>query len=104
MDKIRNVLAFNLKRLRIEKRVSQRVIADKCGFEVPSYSRWENAKSWPSPSTIQSLAKFYGICPTEFYKPMDGFKCTLSDALKIVEAEAGIKLEILSQSKRTKKS
>lgn len=102
MEKIREIVAFNLKRIRREKGLLQNEVAESCGFEIPSFSRWENGKAWPSPETIQLLAKFYKVSPCEFYKPIDGFKPSLTDALRIVEDEAGIKIELNSKARKPK--
>lgn len=104
MEKIREIVAFNLKRIRREKNLNQNEVAVACGFEIPSFSRWENGKAWPSPETIQALAKFYKVSPSEFYKPINGFKPSLTDALKIIEEEAGIKIDLSSIPRRSKKS
>lgn len=105
MEKIRDIVSFNLKRIRKERNKSQLEVAEKCGFQVPSYSRWENGKSWPNPTTIQTLSKFYGISPTDFYKPKDGiFKVSLTDALKVLEDETGIKVEVAIPLRKPKKT
>lgn len=104
MDKIRDIVAFNLKRIRTEKGISQKKVAQECNFEIPSFSRWENGKAWPSPETIEQLAKYYQIAPTEFYRPKKERECTLTEALKAVEQHFGVKIEILAQRKSSKKS
>jgi transcriptional regulator with XRE-family HTH domain len=104
MEKIREVVAFNLKRIRAEKGISQTKVAQECNFEIPSFSRWENGKAWPSPETIQELAKYYEVSPTEFYRPKKERECTLTEALKAVEEHFGVKIEILAQKRKPKKS
>lgn len=92
---IREIVAYNLKRIRREQQRNQKDVAQGCNFEIPSYSRWENGKSWPSPETIQALAKYYKVSPTEFYKPINGqYLPSLTDALIVIERELGIKIDL----------
>lgn len=104
MEKIREILSFNLKRIRREQGYNQKEVAAACGFEIPSYSRWENGKSWPNPETIECLSKFYKVSPCEFYRNPKGFRPTLTEALKIVEEELGIRLENKRNSSTIKKN
>ena len=65
---IREILAFNLKKIRESFGYTQAYVAEACGFEVPSYSRWENGKAWPNPETIEKLSVLFVCRPSYFYQ------------------------------------
>lgn len=81
---IRKVLGNNLKALRGE--TSQSVVAEACGFEIGSLSRWENAKAWASDDTVTKLAEYYGVSPSELYIER-GFKGKLVALDSIKQSE-----------------
>jgi transcriptional regulator with XRE-family HTH domain len=66
---IRKILGRNLKDLRGD--LTQEEVAEACGFEIPSYSRWENGKAWASSDTVERLAKYFKVNPSELYKNND---------------------------------
>jgi transcriptional regulator with XRE-family HTH domain len=63
---IRKLLGTNLIRLRGSR--TQAEVAESCGFEIPSYSRWENGKAWASSETIETLAAYYEVDASELYR------------------------------------
>lgn len=69
MEKIRNILATNLRRLRGERTQAQ--VAVDCGVEIPTYNRWEKEKAWPDPTSVQAIADYYKIDPSELYRSLD---------------------------------
>ena len=62
---IREVLGSNLKALR--GTTPQAEVAESCGFEIGSLSRWENGKAWASDETIMKLASYYKVNPSDLY-------------------------------------
>lgn len=56
-----NELNVNLKRLRIEKNLTQQEVADKLFVTRQCVSRWEQGKSIPDIYNLESLAKLYGV-------------------------------------------
>lgn len=89
METIREILAFNLARIRGKR--SQAQVASDCGFETPTYNRWEKMKAWPDPGSIQRLAEYYGIDASEFYRALPGQPepkkvILISDALAVMKA------------------
>ncbi|MBV1708530.1 MAG: helix-turn-helix transcriptional regulator [Erysipelothrix sp.] len=56
-----------LKVLRIEKGITQKVIADYLGVKVNSYSQYENDQRKPSIDVLSKVAEFYGILGTSFF-------------------------------------
>jgi transcriptional regulator with XRE-family HTH domain len=61
LESIRAILSKNLLELRHERGLSQSDLAEKAGFQMQSYNRWENGKSWPEPSTIEALARALNV-------------------------------------------
>lgn len=63
---IRKLLGANLVRLRNGR--PQAEVAEACGFEIGSLSRWENGKAWASSETIERLADYYKVDASEIYR------------------------------------
>lgn len=99
---IKQVVGANLLEIRESRGFTQAYVADECGFEPPSYSRWESGKSWPSPDTIERLAAFYDVPETYFYRDEAARKVkpTLDEALRILSDETGILLTLPSSIKK----
>lgn len=54
-------ISENLKRLRLERKLTQEQVAMALGLSFQSVSRWETGMSYPDLETIPALALFYGI-------------------------------------------
>ncbi len=52
---------MNLKILRTDRGLSQKIVADAVGCSVPVYSRYETGARQPPLETLICLADFYGI-------------------------------------------
>lgn len=93
---IKEVVGLNLQQLREARGLTQAAVAEACEFEPTSYSRWENGKSWPSPSTIKKLAEFYDVPETQFYRDESARKVrpSMDEALRLIEDETGIVLKL----------
>ncbi|MFL5785873.1 MAG: helix-turn-helix domain-containing protein [Bacteriovoracaceae bacterium] len=95
---IKELVGANLQAIRESRGLTQAAVADACEFEAPSYSRWENGKSWPSPATISRLAKFYNVPQSYFYRDEQARKVkpTLDEALGVLREQTGIVLSLPS--------
>lgn len=96
MEIIRKILAHNLVRIREARNLKQHEVADACGFETPTYNRWENGRAWPKPDSIQALSDFYKVPSSEFYRDISDTPVapSLSEALNVLEKETGIVLKL----------
>lgn len=64
------ILAQNVRRLRIAKRLSQRALADNAGLSLPAIKSLELAKSEPRMRTIQAIAKALDVKIQELFQPV----------------------------------
>lgn len=51
-----------LKELRIEKKISQKQIAQQLGYAQSTYCDWENGKIEPTASALIKIADYFGVC------------------------------------------
>ena len=51
-----------LKELRIEKKLSQKQIANLLGYAQSTYCDWENGKIEPTASALIKIADLFGVC------------------------------------------
>ena len=68
MDATQALLLANIKRIRKEKRMSQKDVAEGCGMLVPTYSRLERGGSNPSLASIVRIADALGIAVVELFQ------------------------------------
>lgn len=60
--------AENLKRLRIERRMSQEVLADRLGLKrQATVSAWETGRRKPRPATVRRIAKALACEPADLF-------------------------------------
>ena len=64
-----NHLAANLRRLRIDKKLTQEQAAAKLGVSPQSVSRWETAATLPDVMLLPEIARLYGILVDDLFKP-----------------------------------
>lgn len=64
-----NPLASNLRKLRLDKHLTQEQAADKLGVSAQSVSRWETAVSLPDVMLLPEIAKLYGVLVDDLFKP-----------------------------------
>lgn len=64
-----NHLAANLRKLRIDKKLTQEQAADKLGVSPQSVSRWETAATLPDVMLLPEIAKLYGVLVDDLFKP-----------------------------------
>ena len=56
--------AANVHRLRSQRKLSQKALADKIGFSISYVSMLERGQRSPPLETIEKLAKALGVAPT----------------------------------------
>lgn len=61
MSEIRNNIAENLYRLRLESNLTQSELAQKLNYTDKSVSKWENGDATPPIDTLKELADLYGV-------------------------------------------
>ena len=61
--------AANLRKLRLDKRLTQEQTADKLGVSAQSVSRWETSASYPDVLLLPDIAKLYGVLVDDLFKP-----------------------------------
>ena len=65
-----NNLAANLRRLRMDKKLTQEQAAAKLGVSAQSISRWETAATLPDVMLLPEIAKLYGVLVDDLFKPV----------------------------------
>lgn len=65
-----NTLATNLRKLRIDKKLTQEQLAAKLGVSAQSVSRWENASTLPDVMLLPEIAKLYDVLVDDLFKPV----------------------------------
>ncbi len=63
MNKI-DQLPMRLKKLRGEKKISQKTLADDLGVSQVAVAYWENGKRIPAWETLEKLATYFNVSPT----------------------------------------
>lgn len=66
-DKIRQLLAKNIKKLREMNDMSQEELASKANISIPFLSSIECGKKWPYPETLAKLADALNIAIAELF-------------------------------------
>lgn len=64
-----NHLAANLRKLRMDKRLTQEQAAARLGVSAQSVSRWETSATLPDVMLLPEIAKLYGVLVDELFKP-----------------------------------
>lgn len=64
-----NHFANNLRKLRLDKRLTQEQAAEKLGVSAQSVSRWETAATLPDVMLLPEIAKLYGVLVDDLFKP-----------------------------------
>ena len=64
-----NHLATNLRKLRLEKGLTQEQAAAQLGVSAQSVSRWETAATLPDVLLLPGIARLYGVLVDDLFKP-----------------------------------
>ena len=104
-----SLIAKNIKHFRDVKNLSQKEICADSGVPQGQYSRIENGKVEPSVSTLEKLAKVFGVSISEFFNSTDIDvtlnlplleKIKLIDTLEAEEQQALLKMIDLAISNK----
>ncbi len=64
-----NTFAANLRKLRLDKGLTQEQTAEKLGVSAQSVSRWETSATFPDILLLPDIAKLYGVLVDDLFKP-----------------------------------
>ena len=66
------MIGDNIKRLRMEKGMTQKELADKLFVTAQAVSRWENGEVEPSVSTVAEMTRIFNV-PGDVILGIEGF-------------------------------
>lgn len=69
--KIDEVLTYNLKRLRKERKLSQRTLAKMAGLAHSSYINIEQGNRWPRLENIRAISEALGVPENDLFELPD---------------------------------
>ena len=88
MTEVQSVLAYNIKKYRNTKGLTQEQLAEKAGTSTNYLGSIETGKKYPSPQMIDKLAKALDINPLELFKKespdMQSIKQSLEEKIQDV--------------------
>ena len=58
----------NLRKLRLEKKLTQEQVAEKLGVSAQSVSRWETGATFPDVMMLPEIARMYGVLVDDLFK------------------------------------
>ena len=64
-----NHFAANLRKLRLDKNMTQEQVAQKLGVSAQSVSRWETSATFPDVMLLPEIAGLYGVLVDDLFKP-----------------------------------
>jgi transcriptional regulator with XRE-family HTH domain len=70
-DRRKRVVAFNLRRLRLMRGLSQETLARRVGVDRTHFVKWEGARWEPQAKYIEQLAEHLDVSQHEFYLEPD---------------------------------
>lgn len=83
------VFSKNLRRLRLEKKLTQEQLANHLGVSVQSVSRWECGNTLPDVMLLPEIARLYGVTVDDFYRPeVRGYSSYAQRLLAVYEASS----------------
>jgi transcriptional regulator with XRE-family HTH domain len=66
---LKNIIAYNLKNLRLSQNLSQEAFAKKCGMMQRAYGRLENAENWQHLESLERIAVANGLSVWQLLLP-----------------------------------
>lgn len=84
MEATQALLLQNIKRIRKEKALSQKDVAEKAEMLVPTYSRLERGGSTPGLSTIVKIANSLGVTVVELFQTSEIKDRSVAQKLEMV--------------------
>ena len=64
-----NLLAANLRRLRLAKKLTQEQLAEQLGVSAQSVSRWETGATYPDVMLLPEMARLFGVLVDDLFRP-----------------------------------
>ena len=83
-----NIIGDNIKRIRKEKKITQKELGEMLGVSQSAINQFENNKSTPKTQTLQKIADALDV-PISFLMGFDLFNSKLKKNPKILELYAG---------------
>lgn len=81
------IFSQNLRRLRLEKKLTQEQLANILGVSVQSVSRWECGNSLPDVMLLPDIARLYGVTIDDLYRSdVKGYSSYAQRLLAVYEA------------------
>ncbi len=71
----------NLKRLRLDKQMTQEQVAEKLGVSAQSVSRWECGNTYPDVMLLPEIARMYCVTVDDLYRERVGVYANYADRL-----------------------
>ncbi len=81
LNKLKEVLAKNLSRIRVAKGFTQESLASASDMSQRMIQKIEHQLSWPSPETMEKLAAVLKVDPCDFYAVNSKAKSSFRDAI-----------------------
>src|SRR5690606_5865278 len=102
MESTRKILAQNLKNLRNSKGLTQFELAELADISATFLQKIEYGKKWPSPETIDRLARALKVAATELTPPPPGPQILSDNGMDLIETMERMKT-LLDKAKQEKK-
>ncbi|MBQ8200184.1 MAG: helix-turn-helix domain-containing protein [Clostridia bacterium] len=64
-----NPLSLNLRKLRLDKHMTQEQAAEQLGVSAQSVSRWETSATYPDVMLLPQIASLYGVLVDDLFRP-----------------------------------
>ena len=68
-----DIFSKNLRKLRLEKKLTQEQVAEKLGVSAQSVSRWETGATFPDVMMLPEISKLYGVLVDDLFKDPTGY-------------------------------
>lgn len=64
-----NTFAANLRKLRLDRKLTQEQCAERLGVSAQSISRWETSATFPDVMLLPEIARLFGVLVDDLFKP-----------------------------------
>jgi transcriptional regulator with XRE-family HTH domain len=99
------LLSENIKRIRNEKKITQKDFAESCGISSVHLSRIENASTWPAAELIEVMAEKLGVKPFElFYTKEESNLMTQDEIEKLLKDSALVAANSFNKNENNEKT
>lgn len=75
----------NLRKLRLEKKLTQEQVAERLGVSAQSVSRWETGATFPDVMMLPEISRLYGVLVDDLYKDPQGYGNLAARLLAVYE-------------------